>query len=174
MSVQADSADVVPGGVVNLRVAITNTNARAQTIVLESHPPYALGRPDWSLLAGTRPPEGPAVDAYKVFFAVRTVDARELPTDRLPLVPPASPPPVRLLRIRVAPSASLTETLPWWALGIPAPYPPFKDDAGHRHVPQTSPKPLSPGEYGVRVEVPIFGLAPNERMVTTTVVVRAP
>jgi hypothetical protein len=170
MSARFDAPAVVPGGTTNLRVTIANSAARATVIVLEARPPAAAGRPDWARLSGLSAPQAaPSGDTYRAWFAVRTLDARELPVDRLPTLPPAADSPVRYLRIRLAPGASLTWSTPWWALGIPAPYPPFKDDAGRRIVPQTAPRPLSPGEYTVTIEVPLYNVGGAEREVRATV-----
>jgi hypothetical protein len=178
LSVRPDASQIVPGGMTNLRVMITNTGTREAPVVLESRPPSALGRPDWARLSGTSAPQpGNTTDAgetFRVSFVVRTLDAQSLPTDRLPLLPPSSEPQVRYLRVRLAPGASLSQLLPWWALGIPAPYPPFKDDAGRRIVPQTAPRPLAPGDYTVRVEIPLYGSTAQERTVSASIRVKTP
>jgi hypothetical protein len=175
LALRIDAPEVVPGGMTNLRVSMTNTGPREVPVILEMRPPSSLGRPDWARLAGTPAPlPSDAGESLRVTFVVRTLDAQNFPTDRLPLLPPQVEPVVRYLRVRLAPGGALTQVMPWWALGIPAPYPPFKDDAGHRIVPQTAPRPLAAGDYTVKVEIPLYGSTANERTVATAVRVKAP
>ena len=166
-----DSPQTLGGGQINLRLAITNTGKRPVPLVLEAEPPGAGSHYDWTLLSGLSPPRLAQNEGFKARFAMKTLDARESSVDQLRLVAPASPPPVRLYRVVLAPQATLTHSFVWLALGIPAPYPPFEDDAGHRIVPKTAPRPLTPGKYTVVVDVPYYGVAVQQRLVSAPVTV---
>lgn len=166
-----DAPETLGGGQINLRLALTNTGKRPVALVLEAEPPGAGPHYDWSLLTGLSAPRIVPSEGFKVRFAMRTFDARDISVDQLRLVGPTSTPPVRLYRIVLAPQAVLTHSFVWLALGIPAPYPPFEDDAGHRIVPKTAPRPLSAGKYTVVVDVPFYGVAAPQRTTRTTIAV---
>ncbi len=164
-----DARETIGGGQINLRLSIANTGKRPVVLVLEGEPPGSGAHYDWTLLTGLSPPRGVQSEGFKARFAMKTLDAREINVDQLRLVPPAAPPPSRLYRIVLAPQATLTHSFVWLALAIPAPYPPFEDDAGHRIVPKTAPRPLWGGKYTVVVDVPYYGVAAPQRAVPTTV-----
>jgi hypothetical protein len=164
-----DARETLGGGQINLRLALANTGKRPVAVVLEGEPPGGGPHYDWSLLTGLSPPRVVQSEGFKVRFGMKTLDGREISVDQLRLVGPATPPPVRLYRIVLAPQAVLTHSFVWLALGIPAPYPPFEDDAGHRIVPKTSPKPLPPGKYTVTIDVPFYGVAAPQRVARATV-----
>ena len=166
-----DAPETLGGGQLNVRLAITNTGKQPVALVLEAEPPGAGAHYDWSLLSGLSPPRAPQNEGFKMRFVMRTLDAREQSTDQLRIVAPAAPPPVKLYRIILAPQATLTHSFQWLALRIPAPYPPFDDDAGHRVVPKTAPRPLAAGKYTVSVDVPFYGVAVQQRTVSTPVLV---
>ncbi len=174
LTLTPDAPETLGGGQINLRLAITNTGKRSIAIVLEAEPPGAGPHYDWSLLTGLSPPRSGPAEGFRARFGMKTLDARGVSVDQLRLVPPGSPAPLRLYRVVLAPEATLSHSFVWLALGIPAPYPPFEDDAGHRVVPKTAPKPLPPGKYSVVVDVPLQGVASSQRAVTAQVaVVRA-
>jgi hypothetical protein len=47
----------------------------------------------------------------------------------------------------------------------------FYDDAGHRFVPKTAPIPLPPGDYGIAIDLPLFGVSPAESVAATRMTV---
>lgn len=171
LELSADLRSVVAGGTTVLRLSITN-KARSEVVVLfDAIPAGAAPRADWSRLAGmpeVRPPD----DGHKLVIAATTLDARERSVDGLPPVPASGAAPV-LLAVRLRPGAKLTHSLSWWAYRIPAAAPAFRDDAGHRIVPKTAPVPLPPGDYTVRLELPLHGVSPAEASVTTPIRVEA-
>ena len=171
LALTPDARETLGGGQLNLRLAITNTGKRPVALVLEGEPPGGGAHYDWSLLTGMSPPRVVQTEGFKARFALKTLDAREISVDQLRVIAPAAPPPVRLYRVVLAPQAVLTHSFVWLALGIPAPYPPFEDDAGHRIVPKTSPRPLTPGKYTVAVDVPFYGVAAPQRITRATVTV---
>jgi hypothetical protein len=113
----------------------------------------------------------PASDAPRLHFVISTLDAFGHDVDGVPTVAGTDvvPTPASVLAVRLRPGGKLTEALSWWALRIPPPPPIVTDDAGHRFVPKTLAVPLLSGDYTISVELPLHGLAPRERTVTTQV-----
>jgi hypothetical protein len=172
MALTPDAPSVVPGGVVVLRVALTNTSATPLPVVLDAASPVTAPHRDTSLLVGfpdASVQAGPPVLA----FVRRTFDSREWDVDQIPMVP-GRPGPRALLRVTIPPRQALVKTLEWMALGIPPPAPPFFDDAGRRWVPKTTPRALEPGAYTVRVDVPLHGATPGAATVSARVEVKSP
>jgi hypothetical protein len=176
---ELDPATVYAGTAAMLRVTFTNTSSAETMLVLEAAAPRdRLARPDWSRIAGPLEPRAMAPDVPRILFPVTTFDALGRNVDAtptLPVSPAPAPIPPKLLGIRVRPGGKLTHTAQWWALRIPAPAPIVTDDAGHhRYVPKTAPTGMWAGDYYVVVELPLHGLAPVERLVTTRVHVERP
>lgn len=170
LSLEVEPEAVIAGSTAVLRLGITNVASTETLVVFDAYPRGQGPRPDWSRLAGVPDVKGEQPDLPRLQLVVSTADSRERPVDAVPLVannplaPTQSP---RILGVRLRPGAKLTATMSWHALRIPAPAPIFKDDAGHRFVPKTTAVPLYPGDYVISVDVPLHGLAPAERTVTT-------
>jgi hypothetical protein len=167
---------VIAGSSALLRLTITNIASSETLVVFDAYPRGAGPRPDWSRLAGVPDVKGEQPDVPRLQLAVSTADTHDHPVDAVPLVanPGGSFASARILGVRLRPGAKLTSALSWHALRIPAPAPIFKDDAGHRFVPKTTAVPLYAGEYVISVDVPLHGLAPAERTVTTRARVEKP
>lgn len=168
VELKPDVPAIVGGGTVLLRLTITNRGASEAELVFATQPASATARPDWTRLAGVPELQPTPADGYRLVMPLRTLDAHERSVDGLPTTPqvPAS---VRLLRVRLRPGARLSHTFAWWALRIPAPMPIFYDDAGHRFVPKTAPLPLTAGEYGIAVDLPLYGVTPAESIAATRI-----
>lgn len=172
LTLEAEPSTVIAGSTAVLRLAITNVASSETLVVFDAYPRGQGPRPDWSRLAGVPDVKGEQPDLPRLQLVVSTGDSRERPVDAVPLVannPLGASSGARILGVRLRPGAKLTSTMSWHALRIPAPAPIFKDDAGHRFVPKTTAVPLSAGEYVISVDVPLHGLAPAERTVTTRV-----
>jgi len=184
-----DATTVTAGGMVLLRLTITNGARSEVALLLDAQPAGASPRPDWSRLAGVPEPK-PAMsgapspsgaaaqlgqDAYRLNMPVRTLDAHDHSVDGLPTTPSTrDATSIRSLRVRLRPGGKLTHTFTWWGLRIPVPGPITRDDAGHRFVPKTTPVPLAPGEYTINVDLPLHGITPSESIVTTRLKVEKP
>ena len=170
MTLVADPPEIQPAGTLLLRLAVTNV-ARSELLVpFEIASVGSLARPDWSRFVGGPEIRGDPAAAVRLAFPVVTLDAHERPVDGLPMLAPrASPAPSRIIAVRLPPGAAMTHAVSWWAMRIPTPAQKYHDDAGHLIVPQTYPVPLAPGEYTARLDVPVLGLAPAERSVSTNV-----
>lgn len=155
---------IVTGGTGVLQLTITNTGASDAMIIFEAQPPGVGVRPDWTRLMGVPEPRAATTETFHLVFPTRTLDSKDRVVDALPVA--TSQGPSRLFRVRLKAGGSLSHVMSWWALRIPAPYPIYRDDAGHRIVPKTAPVTLPPGEYGVSLEVPFFGVSAPERTVT--------
>lgn len=172
LSLEAEPTETTGGATSLLRLALTNVASSETLVVLEAVPSAAVPRPDWARIAGMPEVRGGPPSGLQVALALTTLDAREHNVDQTPMTGGSTPAP-KLLGVRLRPGAKLTHVQSWWALRIPAPYQPFKDDAGHVIVPKTLPIPLEKGDYLVRIEVPLWGLSPAERTVTTRIHVEA-
>jgi hypothetical protein len=168
LSATIDPPTVLAGGAAVVRVTIANV-ASTETLVvldLQARPPGP--RTDWSRIAGVAqaPPGMP--ETPRLLFVKSTLDAHDKSVDAVPTIPGtgATPAPAKVIGVRLAPGARVTHTSQWWAMRIPAPYPPVTDDAGHRFVPKTQPVPLAPGEYTVTIDVPLHDVAPAARVVS--------
>lgn len=172
---KSDAPDVMAGGMLVIRLTITNGAHAEVPVLFDAQPPNAGARPDWTRLAGVPEPKpgGSTADAggdgFRLMMPVRTLDAHERSVDGLPTTPSIGASSSRTLRVRLKPGGKLTQTFSWWALRIPAPGPITRDDAGHRFVPKTAPLPLPAGEYVVNVELPLHGISPPESVVSTRV-----
>jgi hypothetical protein len=163
-----DAPAIVGGATVLVRLSITNRSANDAELVFAAQPAFATARPDWTRLAGVPELRPTPAEGFHLVMPVRTLDAHDRSVDGLPTTPQVAAS-VRLLRVRLRPMAKLTHTFAWWALRIPPPMPIFYDDAGHRFVPKTAPLPLSPGEYGIAVDLPLYGVSPAESTATTRI-----
>jgi hypothetical protein len=168
ITVTPDPPVTVGGGSSVLRMMLTNASTSEVLVPLEAHPHGAGPRPNWAQLSGIRPPQTPSTEGHRLLFPVTTLDARERNVDGLQTAP-AAPESTKLFGVRLAPGKSLRQVISWWAFRIPAPLPPFRNDAGYRVVPKTAPLPLAPGEYTLRIDLPLPGLSPEERGVSTRV-----
>lgn len=169
--------EVVAGSMALLRLSIKNTASFETTVVFEARTRPAGPRTDWSRVLGVPEPRGASSESPRLFFPMTTTDAWDRDVDALPTIPgSAAPAPApTTLAVHLRPGGKLTHHASWWALRIPAPAPIFQDDAGHRYVPKTAAVALAPGAYNVVVELPLYGLAREERKVSARVrVVGAP
>lgn len=178
-ALEPDTSTVTAGGTVIVRLTITNTAKAEVALVLDTQPPSAGPRPDWTRLAGVPEPKPvgsgtPAPEGYRLMMPVRTLDTHERSVDGLPSTASVTTAVLRSLRVRLRPGGKLTHNFTWWALRIPTPGPITRDDAGHRFVPKTAPVPLPPGEYVVNVELPLHGISPPESVVSTRLRVEKP
>lgn len=169
LTLDLEPQTVIAGSMAVLRLSITNVASTETLVVFDAYPRGQGPRPDWTRLSGVPDVKGDQPDLPRLQLAVSTADTHDRPVDAVPIVAnsatgPYSP---RLLGVRLRPGAKLTHTISWHALRIPAPAPIFKDDAGHRFVPKTTAVSLLPGDYVVSLDVPLHGLAPAERTVTT-------
>lgn len=172
LRLDAEPETVIAGSTAVLRLSVTNVASSETLLVFDAYPKGQSPRPDWSRLAGVPDVKGEQPDVPRLQLVVSTADTHERPVDAVPLVAnnplaPSNGP--RILGVRLRPGAKLTSATTWHALRIPAPAPIFKDDAGHRFVPKTTAVPLYPGDYVISVDLPLHGLAPAERTVTTRV-----
>lgn len=179
ISASADPPEVIAGAAAVVTVTIRNTGPSEATVFLEARQRLPGPRTDWSRVAGVPEPAGTGPEAPHLFFPMTTTDAWDHDVDAAPTIPNSAerdPPPPTTLAIRLRPGGALTHGSPWWAYRIPAPLPIVKDDAGRRrYVPKTSAVNLSPGEYTVTVDVPLFGLGKEERKASARIrVARAP
>jgi hypothetical protein len=156
---------VAPNAAAVLRVSITNVAPTEALVVLDLQPRPSGPRTDWSRIAGVPDTKPGALEIPRLFFLTSTLDAREKSVDAVPTVPGtnATPLPTKIVGIRVKPGGKIFHVGQWWAMRIPAPLPPVKDDAGHVFVPKTMPIALAPGDYSVSVDVPLHAIAPLER-----------
>lgn len=169
-----DTTSTLPGGPLVLRARLRNLDALPLTLVLESEPRGAGTRPDVTQLLGLRF-DASALGALHFPFIVRTLDARSAQVDRLRWSPPVATAARRLARVHVPARATLEKRLEWFAIELPAPPPPFEDDAGHKIRLKALPRNLGPGHYRISVELPLAGVSPDRRTVQAEVdVVRAP
>jgi hypothetical protein len=114
------------------------------------------------------PAQEPTADRPRLFFPVTTTDARDYNVDAPPTLPAsaATSAPPKAIGVRLRPGAKVTYTTSWWAFRIPAPPPIVVDDAGHRYVTKTLPAPLWPGDYTVKIELPLHDVPAPERTVS--------
>jgi hypothetical protein len=170
VSAEVDPPVVIAGSSATVRIALVNGSQSEMLVVLDALPRGA--RTDWSRIAGPPEPRAPLADPVRPQFALTTLDAHDHNVDAVPTLPGAAPsatPVPKLVGIRLRPGGKLTQNATWWALRIPAPYPPVTDDAGHRFVPKTSPVSLPAGDYGVTIDVPLHGLTAPERTIMARV-----
>lgn len=169
-------SEVIPGGTSLLVLTIKNVATEEVTVYFEARTRPSGPKTDWSRVSGIPEPRVGPSDTPRLFFPMVTTDSRDRDVDALPTVAGSAAPPssATVLAVHLRPSAKLTRNISWWALRIPAPAPVVHDDAGHRYVPKTSAIHLTAGEYSVTVDVPFYGLAREERRVTTRVRVSKP
>ena len=179
-TVELEPAEISGGGTASVVVTLRNTTADEVDVLFEgkSHAPGP--RPDWSRVAGIpeqhEPPPDQA-DKPRIFFPMTTTDGNRREVDAVPTVAGSTPAPgpTTIYLVHLRPGGKLVHKAPWWALRIPAPAPIVKDDAGHRYVPKTTALPLPPGDYGVQIEIPLYGLTREERKFSAAAhVLRAP
>lgn len=168
LSLEAEPPETTGGATSLLRLAITNTAPTETLVVLEAVPAGAVAQPDWKRIVGMPEVRGGAQGGLHVPLVVTTLDGYQRNVDATPMTGGSTLVP-RYLGVRLRPGGKLTHVASWWALRIPAPYPNFRDDAGHLIITKTLPLPLERGDYTVRVEVPLFGLSPAERTITTRI-----
>jgi hypothetical protein len=163
-----EPAIVAPGGAAVVRVTIANLASAETMLALDLQTRPTGPRTDWSRIAGVPEAKPGALEVPRLFFTVTTLDSHDKSVDAVPTIPGTAvgAPATKTIGVRVRPGGKVTYTTQWWAMRIPAPFPPVTDDAGHRFVPKTQPFPLPPGEYSVVVEVPLHGLTTPERLVT--------
>lgn len=176
IAIAADPPEVVAGSTALVSVSIQNTASTETTVVFEARTRLPGPRTDWSRVIGIPEPRAASTDTPKLFFPMTTTDAWDRDVDSLPTIAgTAISPPPTTLAVHLRPGGKLTHHLSWWAFRIPAPAPVVQDDAGHRYVPKTAALPLTPGEYNVVIELPLYGLTREERKLSTRVrVIRAP
>lgn len=170
MEVSVEPKSVIAGVGATLRLAITNTASTETLILLDTFTRVPTPRPDWTRLVGVPDVKG-ASEQPKLHFIITTLDPNNRPIDAMPTVTGqgAPSPTNRVLGIRIKPGGKVTSVLQWWAVRIPPPAPVYTDDAGHRYYPKTFAVPLTEGEYGISVDVPLHGVIPQERTVITRV-----
>lgn len=169
-----DAPSTLPGGPLVLRARLRNLDALPLSVVLESEPRGAGTRPDVTQLLGLRF-DASALGAAHFPFIVRTLDGRSTQVDRLRWTPPVAHATRRLARVHVPARGTLEKRIEWFAIELPAPPPPFEDDAGHKIRLKALPRNLAPGRYRVAVELPLAGVAPDRRTVAADVeVIRPP
>ena len=166
-----DRPSIVAGSTMLMRLAIVNRGKTEASMVFVAQPAAATARPDWTRLAGVPELRPGSPDSPRILLFMRTLDKGDRSVDGLPTTPQATGASAKLLLVRLRAGARLTHALPWWALRIPPPMPIFYDDAGHRFVPKTAPVPLPAGEYGVAVNLPLYGVSPAESTATARVIV---
>jgi hypothetical protein len=180
IGVTVDPPELNAGGMGLLGVTIRNTAPTETTVLFDARTRLPGPRPDWSRVLGIPEPKEPHLstpDSPKLFFPATTTDSSNRDVDALPMIPGSggAPSPATVLGVHLRPGGKLTHNTSWWALRIPAPASVVQDEAGHRYVPKTAALSLSPGEYVVVVELPLFGLTREERKFSTRVrVIRAP
>lgn len=173
MKLEIEPAVVETGTAAVARLTFTNVTAAEALLVFDVSTRAPGPRPDWSRLAGTPDVRGDLPETPRLHFAVTTLDASHRNVDAMPVVNVNGAEASSRVGVRLRPGGKLTHSLPWWALRIPAPAPIVKDDAGHRFVPKTAPVPLATGDYTITVDVPLHGVAPEERIVSAHVHVEA-
>jgi hypothetical protein len=169
LALVAEPPETTGGATSLLRLSLTNIASTDTLVVLEAVPSSTVAKADWTRIAGMPEVRPGTATGLLVPLAVTTLDAREHVVDATPMTPGTGTAAPRHLGVRLRPGAKLTHVQSWWALRIPAPYPQFKDDAGHVITPKTLPIPLDRGDYVVRMEVPLYGVTPAERTITTHV-----
>lgn len=158
------SSRVPPGGVVGLTAKITNVHRAPVVVCLHAD---AADRANWDRVHGLpAAAEHPCSSAHFV-FAVRTLDARRADVDALKLTPNVHC--RQTYRVTLMPGRSLTKSLLWTAVRIPAPARPWEDDAGRRYVPKATPTPLPAGSYTIEVEVPFVDAPPELRVAAASI-----
>ncbi len=172
LALVAEPPETTGGATSLLRLSLTNTATTDTLVVLEAVPSSSAPKADWTRIAGMPEVRPGSTTGLLVPLAVTTL-LRDRVVDATPMTPGTGTTAPRHLGVRLRPGAKLTHVQSWWALRIPAPYPQFKDDAGHVITPKTLPIPLERGDYVVRMEVPLFGVPTAERTVTTRVHVEA-
>lgn len=168
LALVAEPPETTGGATSLLRLSLTNIATTDTLVVLEGVPSSTVPKADWTRIAGMPEVRGGSPTGLLVPLAVTTL-SRDRVVDATPMTPGTGTAAPRLLGVRLKPGAKLTHVQSWWALRIPAPYPQFKDDAGHVITPKTLPVPLERGDYVVRVEVPLLGVPAAERTITTRV-----
>jgi len=132
--------------------------------------PRTGAKTDWSRIQGPPEPKVAPPDLPHITIGITTLDSFGKNVDAIPTIPGGAtpvPPVPKLIGIRMRAGGKVTHTAQWWALRIPAPYPPVKDDAGHIYVPKTAPIPLFAGDYDVSIDIPLHGMTHEERVVLT-------
>lgn len=156
-------AVVGPGGAATFELTVVNPTKSEVMLVLEARARAAASRTDWSRISGIPEPRTQGDLAPRILLPLTTTDARGRDVDAVPTVPGAPEASPTLVAARLRPGGRLVHKAAWWAYRIPAPMPIFRDDAGHRWVPKTGAVNLTPGEYVVLGELPVFGLTREER-----------
>jgi hypothetical protein len=167
----ADASTVVGGTTALVRLTLTNTSTNDVDLFFVAQPGTAATRPDWTRLAGVPELRAAPTEGFHLAMPVRTLDAHERSVDGLPTTPQTIKASARILCVRLRPKPQLTHTFSWWALQIPTPSPSYRDDAGRRIVPKTAPVALPPGEYGIAVTLPLYGVSPAEATASTHITV---
>lgn len=167
MTLDPEAPRVGPGGVTRLKVEVRNPTTMALPLAFEALPKGAAERFDTTLISGIVLDAGARGDLAIPFF-VHTLDARRREVDKLRVLLPAGERP-RLFRVWLPPGGTLFRQVDWVALRLPAPPPPIELDGGRRITLKTTPRPLPPGEYVLKVAIPLFGLPPEDRIVSTTI-----
>jgi hypothetical protein len=177
ITLEVEPPEVLIGGRALVSLKVRNVGAAESTFFFEARLHTAGPRPDWSKVANLPAPHTNGPEVPRLFFAMTTSDSLDHDVDALPMVPGSGgPSPVaRYIAVHLKPGATLTRQLSWLALRIPAPPPPYKDDAGHIWPQKTTPTSLSPGVYRITVELPLYGPDRDKTRVSTNVrVVRPP
>ncbi|MBK6695715.1 MAG: hypothetical protein IPG50_26420 [Myxococcales bacterium] len=158
-TVEPLSRSVLPGGTGALVLRIKNVGATPQPLCFRTESSIATG---WERLSGVSPPKpDQGCERPRIPWLTRTLDYRDASVDELKLGTQVLC--ARSLRVVLMPGRSLTKTVAWTALRLPAAPRPFEDDAGNRYYPKAVPLPLGKGTYRVELEVPYVDAPPEQR-----------
>lgn len=166
IAITPEASETYGGGTILLTLTIKNKSPSEAEVWLESRSRSTGARTDWSRVVGVPEPHAGVHDVPKLWFSITTTDQWDRDVDGVPTVGTGAPPTPTPILIRLPPGKKLVRKIEWFALRIPAPAPMFQDDAGHRFYPKTIAHPLTRGEYGVAVDVPLFALSKEERKQT--------
>lgn len=166
ITVASEQPEIYAGGTVIISLSIKNISTSEAQVWLESRSRMTGARTDWSRVVGVPVPHEGVNEVSKLWFPITTTDQWDRDVDGVPTTGTGAAPTPSPLLIRLPPGRKLVRKIEWFALRIPAPAPMFQDDAGHRFYPKTLAYPLTQGDYGVAIDLPIFGLSKEERKQT--------
>jgi hypothetical protein len=166
IDVSTESNEVFTGSTTIVTLTIKNVSPAEANLWLEARSHVTGARTDWARIVGVPATHDGVIEQPKLWFPMTTTDQWDRDVDGVPTTGTGSAPPPIALVVRVRPGAKLVKKLEWFALKIPPPAPMFQDDAGHRFYPKTLALPLTPGEYGVAIDLPLFALSKEERKQT--------
>ncbi len=156
-SLESVGGRVLPGGPGAVLARITNVGSAPVTLCLRAESSAAGG---WEKVSGiTAPAADTKCERPHFSFPLRTFGRRDASVDELDVN--ANVICSRTVRAVLLPGRSLTKTLQWAAIRLPAAPRPWEDDAGHRYYAKAIPVPLRNGTYRIEAELP-FVDAPGE------------